>query len=159
MKKITIAFVFVIGDNPPKFNFKLEQEFKIFKDILQVDISDTYKNLTLKMQFAFHWAVSHCNHFDYVIKIDDDVYLNMHRFSDFILGLHPKESAFGGMCLLMAKPDRNRKSKWFLSPKQFSRTLLPPMCMGPMYFMSMDVAKSIYRFKFLFHCSYATVMW
>ena len=145
MSTISTVFLFVIGDSPRDLKLRLANEQKLFQDILRVDFSDTYHNLTLKIQFAFHWAVSHCGHFDYVIKIDDDVYMNMHLFLEMVLGLHPKEPVFGGKCYLSAKPNRDPRNKWFLSPKLFKGRFLPPLCLGPMYFMSMDVVNAIYR--------------
>ncbi|KFO23118.1 beta-1,3-galactosyltransferase 4, partial [Fukomys damarensis] len=46
-------------------------------DIVQAAFQDTYRNLTLKTLVGLHWASTHCPKARYVLKTDDDVYVNV----------------------------------------------------------------------------------
>ena len=47
-----------------------------YKDILQIDFQDSYRNLTLKSMLSFRWAVDECSSFQYILKTDDDMIVN-----------------------------------------------------------------------------------
>ncbi len=45
---------------------------------------DFYRNLTLKMAGLFNWINSNCPKIDFVLKMDDDMYVNVHiRQNDY----------------------------------------------------------------------------
>nr|BAE88187.1 unnamed protein product [Macaca fascicularis] len=46
-------------------------------DILQAAFQDSYRNLTLKTLSGLNWAEKHCPMARYVLKTDDDVYVNV----------------------------------------------------------------------------------
>ena len=46
-------------------------------DLVQMNIIDTYSNLTIKSVALLHWAHMRCPAADYVIKSDDDNYVNL----------------------------------------------------------------------------------
>ena len=77
--------VFIIGRSTNKSNqTQLASEQENSQDTLAVDVEDIYNNLTLKVQLAMEYAASQCSNFDYVIKTDDDMYLNIEAISDFV---------------------------------------------------------------------------
>ena len=72
-----IGFGFVLGqtvDNSTRY--RIEEEAKVHKDILQVEMMDGYYNLSMKAAALFNWIYSNCSMIDFVLKIDDDVYIN-----------------------------------------------------------------------------------
>ena len=54
------------------------------KDILQWDFMDTYNNLTIKSILALKWASTFCSNAKFVIKMDDDVFLNSVNLANFL---------------------------------------------------------------------------
>ncbi|XP_004485336.2 beta-1,3-galactosyltransferase 4 [Dasypus novemcinctus] len=46
-------------------------------DIIQAAFQDSYRNLTLKTLSGLSWAVQHCPAARYILKTDDDVYVNV----------------------------------------------------------------------------------
>ena len=44
---------------------------------IQVDFEDSYRNLTAKAMSALAWIGRYCNQTRYVLKTDDDAYVNM----------------------------------------------------------------------------------
>ncbi|ESO06601.1 hypothetical protein HELRODRAFT_160790 [Helobdella robusta] len=64
---------------------KLNLEFEIFKDILQGDFMDTYKNLTYKAVFTLKWVSLYCKHVPIVMKADDDSFLNIFQLKHYLI--------------------------------------------------------------------------
>ena len=136
--------VFVVGkDTNPKSGLRLEQ--KANGDVIEADIKETYQNLTLKVQMGIDFAVNECGNFDYVIKTDDDMYLNIDRISQFSSGLQKGDSIFGGKCFSNNGPHRSKKSKWYISEADYPKKSYPPFCVGAFYIMSMEIVKKIHR--------------
>ncbi|KAL3218310.1 hypothetical protein MRX96_005964 [Rhipicephalus microplus] len=70
--------VFMLGATPyQEVQRKVSQEHDIHGVIVQVDIVDSYENLTYKSVMLLHWAREKCSDTDFVLKIDDDVLLRV----------------------------------------------------------------------------------
>ena len=52
-------------------------------DMLQGQFIDNYFNLTLKTISMMKWISDHCYKVKYVLKVDDDMFVNMQHFIDF----------------------------------------------------------------------------
>lgn len=64
------------GGQPPHEN-GLERESAAQGDIVQAAFRDSYRNLTLKTLSGLSWADRHCPGARYVLKTDDDVFVNV----------------------------------------------------------------------------------
>ena len=51
-------------------------EYETYKDIVQEDFLDSYKNLTYKGLMALKWISTYCSQANYVLKVDDDIMVN-----------------------------------------------------------------------------------
>lgn len=78
------GFAFFIGNSTPKTD--LTEEREQFKDILQIDMLDTYYNISIKVAGLLNWIDTRCRGVDFVLKTDDDMYVNMINLANF---LHP----------------------------------------------------------------------
>lgn len=56
---------------------EVEEEAAARGDILQAAFVDTYRNLTLKTLSGLNWADKHCRMARYILKTDDDVFVNV----------------------------------------------------------------------------------
>ena len=140
---IHFSIVYIMGANNKSDASKVSSEAAEHRDIIQALFRDTYKNLTLKIQLGLYWASNRCSKVDYIFKTDDDVYINIEALSEFITLQRPGGSFYGGKCLLHSSPIRDKKSKWYMSASEYPKNQYDPFCLGPMYFMSMNVAKRI----------------
>ncbi|CAK9293522.1 unnamed protein product [Gordionus sp. m RMFG-2023] len=57
----------------------LKIEARKYRDIVQGDFLDSYQNLTYKMIMGFKWIASRCSKADYVLKMDDDIYVDIFK--------------------------------------------------------------------------------
>jgi len=62
----------------------LEDEFNMHNDIVQESFIDSYANLTLKTIGGIKWANNLCKQAKYVMKTDDDIYVNLPRLVHFL---------------------------------------------------------------------------
>jgi hypothetical protein len=45
---------------------------------------DTHRNLPLKMAGLFNWVNTNCPKHDFLLKLDDDMYLNVNVLANFV---------------------------------------------------------------------------
>jgi len=55
-----------------------------YGDVIQEGFLDTYNNLTLKSVMLLKWVRTHCRHALYVMKTDDDMFVNLPRLITFL---------------------------------------------------------------------------
>lgn len=70
--------IFFMGSvNSSEVQEKIRNESEIYKDIVQGNYDDTYRNLTYKTAMIFKWFVYKCPNVQYLLKVDDDVFVNL----------------------------------------------------------------------------------
>jgi hypothetical protein len=75
---------FLIGNTVNvELQHKIDAEDAQFQDILQGRYIDNYFNLTLKTISMMKWISEKCNKVKYVLKVDDDMFINMQHITDF----------------------------------------------------------------------------
>ncbi|XP_036624895.1 beta-1,3-galactosyltransferase 4 [Trichosurus vulpecula] len=75
-----VRTLFILGE--PDYSRKniediLKWEAQVEGDIVQAAFMDSYRNLTLKTLSGLAWAARYCPNVHYVLKTDDDVYINV----------------------------------------------------------------------------------
>ncbi|XP_052720248.1 beta-1,3-galactosyltransferase 1-like [Crassostrea angulata] len=107
--------------------------------------TDTIRNLTLKTVTALKWASDYCGHAEFLMKTDDDVFVNTEALLA-TLSQHKSQlrESVGGYCWSKEKPNRQRGSKWYISYKMYPKKYLPGFCSGTGYVTSIRVAKKLY---------------
>ena len=74
----TAGFTFTVGlTDDAETQQKIEQEAKTYGDIIQIGVADFYRNLSLKV-------AGFCAKVDFVMKVDDDVYVNVRNLAHFV---------------------------------------------------------------------------
>ena len=77
-----VGYAFVMGKTNNSFLRPLvNTEIKNLGDILQVDMYDNYQNLSMKVAGLMNWVNANCPQVDFMIKVDDDVYVNVHNLA------------------------------------------------------------------------------
>merc|ERR1712029_557652 len=82
-KYLPTQIMFLLGKNA-EFQHLIEEEIEAYNDILQADFQDTYANLTLKSMFMLKYGeLLPENVVKYVMKVDDDSYINLKRLVSY----------------------------------------------------------------------------
>lgn len=82
-----MAFVIGATDNQSIEN-SLKTESYWYRDIIRGHFIDSYQNLTFKSISMLEWADTYCSRAEYILKSDDDMFVNVLRLMSFI-DTHP----------------------------------------------------------------------
>lgn len=118
------------------------QESQRHHDILQSDFLDSYNNLTIKTMVMFEWLSSRCPNASYAMKVDADMFLNVHNLVDMLLKA-PPHLYLTGMVARHAPVIRDPTSKWYLPLSVFPEPFFPPYALGLGYVFSLDLPHRI----------------
>lgn len=149
---VEIRTVFFIGLQPDtdagrRTQEYIEYEAKKYKDIVQEDFVDTYHNLSHKGIGALKWVKTFCNHTSYVLKTDDDMFLNMYVILNHLKNIF--DANFRRrliLCYVFWLMHVDRKGgQWSLDAGYFPSDVYPPYCSGMGFVASVDVAVAMYE--------------
>ncbi|XP_044760642.1 beta-1,3-galactosyltransferase 5-like [Coccinella septempunctata] len=149
-KKNRFLVLFALGTlEHPKFQKRIHRENKIYKDLIQGSFIDSYKNLTYKHVMLFKYVIYHCEQAKYVLKTDDDIFINVEAVVSF---LETKVSPRGAINFLLCLPNsekvirsfRGDYAKWRLSYKDHPEKKHPPSCVGIFLVYSKNVIFELY---------------
>lgn len=141
---VKIAFLLGTSDNDT-LNNSIVDENNEYGDIIQATFHDTYNNLTLKSVMMLKWVTSYCSHATYLMKTDDDMYINV---NNLLLSLSSRTSNNGvllGSLICNAHPISDPKNKWYTPKYMFSEKTYPNYLSGTGYVMSLDTADKLYK--------------
>ncbi|XP_045210108.2 beta-1,3-galactosyltransferase 1-like [Mercenaria mercenaria] len=143
-----VRYAFLLGETSDyRYKESVLQENSVYHDIIKEDFVDTYMNLTYKTIMGFKWAATKCMHASYVMKTDDDMFVNIPNVLKIFKGpnIEILQTTVVGACNAKARPIRNRKSKWFASEDSYPEKFYPGFCSGTGYVTSMHVANEVYK--------------
>ncbi|XP_046449164.1 lactosylceramide 1,3-N-acetyl-beta-D-glucosaminyltransferase A-like [Daphnia pulex] len=112
---------------------RIEEESATHGDILQVDVMDTYPNLTRKVTAVLNWINSRCSRAEFVLKVDDDVYVNTHNLISVVRSLNSSHLSIVGSS---ADGIVRRDGKFAVSVDDWPWKNYPPYSMGAFLLMS-----------------------
>ena len=141
---LTICTVFVLGCSS-KSHYRFSSERHSYHDILLIDMIDSYYNNTLKTISSTRWA-SNNSVSNFVLFVDDDYFVNIENMLKLVLLLkqrHHTKSIFIGKKNTRNGPARNRKSKWYISLKQYQYDRYPPWISGGSFLISVDLIRKL----------------
>ncbi|XP_012536065.1 beta-1,3-galactosyltransferase 1 [Monomorium pharaonis] len=141
----TVKIMFLLGksDNDTLNNL-IADESSQYNDIVQERFFDTYNNLTLKSVMMLKWVTSNCNQAKYLMKTDDDMFVNIPLLLKTLHSITQVETLLGSL-ICNAKPITDPKNKWYTPKYMYSEKTYPNYLSGTGYVMSMGVASKLYQ--------------
>ena len=121
---------------------RVEKEEETFGDILQGSFVDNYYNLTLKTISLLRWVNETCDGVKYVLKIDDDMFVNMQMVVDFCETRTFSKAVIGKLARKWS-PHHDPKSKWYVPETAFNGSIYPNFATGPAYMFSGDATRQL----------------
>lgn len=122
----------------------LSAENFMYGDLIRGHFIDSYNNLTLKTISTLEWVDTYCPKASFILKTDDDMFINVPKLLMFIEKHHKDTKVIFGRLAKKWKPIRNKKSKYYVSPHQYFPPVFPQFTTGPAYLMTSDVVHSLY---------------
>ncbi|BFY98029.1 hypothetical protein BsWGS_01069 [Bradybaena similaris] len=146
---IQIRVVFLLGrTNWTDLTSKLWLEHHKFKDTVMGDFIDDYHNLSIKGVMGYRWLKDYCPNADFVLKIDDDVLINMFRLIHWFLPqMKEKKRSIFCNCNYKNTMLIERAGKWKVDSHIFPRRRTFPYhyCSGFTVIMTSDLIDSLYK--------------
>ena len=139
---------------------KIDTESRVFNDIVQENFIDSYGNLSFKGIMASKWIAHNCQNAKFVLKVDDDIMLNIFKMVEF-LEKHVKTNARTMYChVLDAKlrefflvrnesvHRRQLPDLFVVSQEQFDGDRYPEYCHGMVWVGTPDLFVDLYKASF-----------
>ncbi|KAK8743508.1 hypothetical protein OTU49_001114 [Cherax quadricarinatus] len=124
--------------------WSINEENLMHHDIIQGNFKEHYHNLTYKHIMGLQWATHYCPHTKFIIKMDDDIAVDLYQFRDKLrTRFWGRKNLILGLMQIEAKPVRNKASKWYVSEKEYPEKYYAPFMSGWAYAMTMDAASAI----------------
>ena len=127
-----VRHAFLIGTtNGEILTSQVKQENVDFDDIIQFSFYESYRNLTLTTLRGFKWATEFCSSAHFIIKTDDDVYVNINGlFRTLLIHGSSLKTSVAGICEMGSLRDPNLSSKWYVSPREYHYRRYHGICHG-----------------------------
>ncbi|CAG5118151.1 unnamed protein product [Candidula unifasciata] len=124
---------------------KINFEALKYGDIVQEHFIDSYRNLSLKTVAIMKWVSIYCADSTFVLKADDDMYINIPR-----LVMRLREQLKRGPVFILGavhyntEPFRDQKNKWFVTFDEYPANMFPNYMSGTAYAMTSTAAIRLY---------------
>ncbi|XP_061178784.1 beta-1,3-galactosyltransferase 1-like isoform X1 [Saccostrea echinata] len=140
-----VRIVFLLGYSFNETNDDLSKESAMFKDIVQEDFLDSYRNLTYKTVMGYRWATRYCPIATHILYQDDDFHFNVENVFSYLRQQANPDSVYIGYYINDSPPDRHNTSKYFMSYDDYPHRYYPPYFPGGAYFVSMNIAQKFVK--------------
>lgn len=144
---LTSKLVFLLGKARGKtpITKTIQAESQTYGDIIVEDFVDSYTNLTLKSVFMLKWVQNNCPGVKFIMKVDDDIFVNVPNLHHFLLNQTTKAPLLTGNLICGARPIHDQWSKWYTPKYMFREGKYPNYLSGTGYVMSADLVKPLLR--------------
>uniref|UniRef100_A0A914VJM7 Hexosyltransferase n=2 Tax=Plectus sambesii TaxID=2011161 RepID=A0A914VJM7_9BILA len=147
------AVVFALGyTTNVSMQAAVTRESKSYRDIVQEDYIDSYKNLTYKGIMWLKFASEYCPQAQYVLKVDDDIFVNIFNLVGHLgrMAKHKSHPPKSVICLVWYGMVVNRdvNNKWYVSKEEYANDTFPPYCSGSAYIITRDLIRPMYEQSF-----------
>ena len=141
--------VFVIGKAlSAEHSEEIRQEAAFFEDILVLDMTDSYKNLVIKILSELLWSLIHVNP-RFILKADDDVYVHvpglLSWLDNYANNNYAGDKLYGGFVIGDGEVRRGEKRKNRVARDCLAKDFYPPYCTGAFYVLSTDILPSLFK--------------
>ena len=141
--------VFVIGKAlSAEHSEEIRQEAAFFEDILVLNMTDSYKNLVIKILSEMLWSLIHVNP-RFILKTDDDVYVRVPRLlswlDNYANNNYAGDKLYGGFVIGDGEVRRGEKRKNRVARDCLAKDFYPPYCTGAFYVLSTDILPSLFK--------------
>lgn len=119
--------------NNSAYQKQLQREFEKYGDIIQMNVADTYRNLSLKAVGTLNWISEYCSNSQFVLKTDDDVRIDIPTllFPLFQKRLQYENFIIGHMKVNETPYRISKLKRHYMPVKEFPKPIYPPFVYGP----------------------------
>lgn len=125
----------------------IDDEHFQHQDIIQGSFLESYKNLSYKHIMGLKHATSFCPQANYVLKMDDDIAVDLFQLLHLVRSLNVSGLQIAGAVLQGDEllPLRDKGSKWYVSYDEYAKSRYPAFVSGWAYVTTIEAARKIVR--------------
>lgn len=143
-RKVKLVFLLGKGRGKEPISEVVQKESQLFGDIVVEDFIDSYTNLNLKTVFMLKWVHRNCPMVKFVMKVDDDVFVNVPKLQSSLLNESAtKIPLLAGNLICGARPIHDQWSKWYTPQYMFRGGKYPNYLSGTGYVFSADLVEPL----------------
>lgn len=125
-KKMNYKLIFYMGYN----KFSVEESFE---DVIQFSFMDHYYNLTLSTALIYNWTRKTFDYYDYIMKVDSDVYPNLQLINLYVSINIPAYRTIYGFYYNKMRTCRNKTNPNYIPYTVYSHSTMPEFVAGSFY--------------------------
>ena len=139
MTDVSVKLMFAIGqDGDQNTDMKVKNESRLHGDILQAEFVDSYFKLTKKMLLVLKWVSLYCAEIEYLLKSDEDVFVNVPLLVEYLEKFPPKlKGSIHGY--MNHRPSVRRLGKWAVKFDEYPLSQYPDYMSGNSYVISGNI--------------------
>lgn len=142
----TITYFLMGSVASQSLQHKINNENDQYQDIIQGNFHDSYHNLTYKHTMALKWFTENCPHVKYLLKLDDDVFVNVPATYEYLLNNRIEENFILGIYFPPFVTCRD--GKWKTSFDDIREKFIPEYASGQSIIYSNDFVRKAYKKTF-----------
>ena len=124
-----LKLIFTVGmSDDDETDRLIEKEFNNHGDILQLKFLDSYQKITRKVMLSFKWISKYCPMAKYVLRINDDAFVNTFALIDFFEKhtVYKKRQIYGWLVKnSTTKVSRKPNDKFLITKKEYALEQFP----------------------------------
>ena len=139
--------VFLLGEPADQqVQEMINKEAQKYNDIVQMNFGDSNQNLTFKMLMMLQWAAVDCYNARYILKVDEDVYVNITNVLHISRQYVQEDAVLGDVSPLPYNhPIRNPKSPLYVTYIEYPQPKYPPFPGGHSYLLPVNIIPDLLR--------------
>lgn len=142
--KAKLVFLLGITENITTLQ-KIQDEVNEHNDIVQCNFLDTYRNLSLKILSGIRWTYLKCPDVKYILKADDDTFVNLPLLVATLEGYYHKVDRNGAIFgNINGDAKVRRRGMWKVNEIDYPFPHFPPYAYGNTYVISANIAGRIF---------------
>ncbi len=130
-------------ENAQHIQTEIRKEDSQFSDIIQSNFDDSYRNLSLKSVAMLQWVNSHCGSARFLLKTDDDVFINIKTLLSDLHNIVHRRFIMGNI-IAGAEPIQDPTSKWYTPKTLYPGARYPKYISGTAYVISGDLISDLF---------------
>ena len=137
---VDIGYFFMMGfHRNPCIDQSVKDESQIHRDILRVNLTESYRGLINKEILTFEWVTNLDTKPRFIVKADHDIYVKIPELATWLLITPTPTKLFAGFVIRNAHVIRAIQSPWYVSKEDYSEEFFPPYCRGQFYIFSQNL--------------------
>ncbi|XP_071105299.1 beta-1,3-galactosyltransferase 5-like [Haliotis cracherodii] len=138
-----VKVIFLLGRySTDKEYLEVQRESQAHQDIVMGDFVDSYRNLSRKILASLAWMHEFCPGTHYILKCDEDTFVNIPLLVDFLL-IHEPMFNYSVIGYVYGKSRVLRSGKWKVDTNAYPMNVYPIYVSGNAYVISRDLALRI----------------